>query len=302
MIRVLVIDDDRLQFRLLQEHFKNFRGETYSLDWAETYEDGLARLLTGEYSACLLDFRLGDKDGLQLIREATERGCRTPIVFLTAEASENIDIQAMEAGALDYLVKGEINPRSLERSLRYALKLGESLEALRRLATRDELTGLLNRREFDRIMSEEEERARRFGHPLSLVVVDLDRFKSVNDLHGHAAGDAVLREAAARIADSIRTVDRAARIGGEEFALILVQTDGKSAFEVARRAIASVAKSPVKAGELTLAVTASAGVATLPSDAQTAGELFGAADRALYAAKEGGRNQAVRAGEAKGGS
>jgi diguanylate cyclase (GGDEF)-like protein len=301
MIRVLVIDDDRLQARLLQAHFKNFRRGTYTLDWSETYEDGLARLLTGAYSACLLDFRLGEKDGLQLIREATERGCRTPIVFLTAEASENVDIQAMDAGALDYLVKGEINPRSLERSLRYALKLGESLEALRRLATRDELTGLSNRREFDRIMSEEEDRARRFGQPLSLVIIDIDFFKSINDVHGHVAGDAVLREAAKRIADSIRTVDRAARIGGEEFALVLVQTDGQSAFEVARRAIASVSKSPIRAGELSVTVTASAGVATLPADSRTGLELFAVADKALYAAKEGGRNRAVRAGEAKGG-
>jgi diguanylate cyclase (GGDEF)-like protein len=302
MIRVLVIDDDRLQVRLLQAHFKNFRRGAYSLDWSETYEDGLARLLTGAYSACLLDFRLGDRDGLQLIREATERGCRTPIVFLTAEASENVDIQAMEAGALDYLVKGEINPRSLERSLRYALKLGESLEALRRLATRDELTGLLNRREFDRIMAEEEERARRFGQPLSLVVIDLDLFKSINDRHGHAVGDAVLKEAAARMAESIRTVDRAARIGGEEFALILVQTDRASALEVARRAISSVAKSEVKTGALSIAVTASAGVAALPSDARTAADLFAAADKALYSAKGAGRNRAVPAGEAKGGS
>jgi diguanylate cyclase (GGDEF)-like protein len=302
MIRVLVIDDDRLQVRLLQAHFKNFRRGAYSLDWSETYEDGLARLLTGAYSACLLDFRLGDRDGLQLIREATERGCRTPIVFLTAEASENVDIQAMEAGALDYLVKGEINPRSLERSLRYALKLGESLDALRRLATRDELTGLLNRREFDRIMAEEEERARRFGQPLSLVVIDLDLFKSINDRHGHAAGDAVLKEAAARMAESIRTVDRAARIGGEEFALILVQTDRASALEVARRAISSVAKGEVKTGALSIAVTASAGVATLPSDALTAADLFSAADKALYSAKGAGRNRAVPAGEAKGGS
>jgi len=302
MIRVLVIDDDRLQVRLLQAHFKNFRHGAYSLDWSETYEDGLAQLLTGAYSACLLDFRLGDRDGLQLIREATERGCRTPIVFLTAEASENVDIQAMEAGALDYLVKGEINPRSLERSLRYALKLGESLEALRKLATRDELTGLLNRREFDRIMAEEEERARRFGQPLSLVVIDLDLFKSINDRHGHAVGDAVLKEAAARMAESIRTVDRAARIGGEEFALILVQTDRASALEVARRAISSVAKGEVKTGALSIAVTASAGVATLPSDALTAADLFAVADKALYSAKGAGRNRAVPAGEAKGGS
>src|SRR5208283_5262453 len=150
------------------------RRGSYELEWCETYEQGLDRLMTGDFAVCLLDYRLGERDGLQLIREAAEIGCRTPIVFLTAESSENIDIQAMEAGALDYLVKGEINPRSLERSLRYALKLGESLEALRKLATHDELTGLLNRREYDRIMSEEEDRARRFGHPLSLVVIDID--------------------------------------------------------------------------------------------------------------------------------
>jgi two-component system, cell cycle response regulator len=300
MTRVLVIDDDRLQVRLLQAHFKNFKRGTYSLDWSETYEDGLARLLTGEFDACLLDFRLGEKDGLQLIREAVERGCRTPIVFLTAEASEAIDIQAMEAGALDYLVKGEINPRSLERSLRYALKLGESLEALRKLATRDQLTGLLNRREYERIMSEEEDRARRFGHVLALVIVDIDHFKSINDTHGHAVGDTVLKEVAGRIAESIRTVDRAARIGGEEFALILVQTDGQAALRVAQRTIELVSKSPVAAGGgLTIPVTASAGVAVLPSDARTAKELFSVADKALYAAKEGGRNRVVQAGGEK---
>jgi two-component system, cell cycle response regulator len=300
MSRVLVIDDDRLQFRLVQQHFRNFRRGAYELDWSDTYEKGLARLLTGEYAVCLLDYRLGERDGLQLIREAAESGCRTPIVFLTAESSENIDIQAMEAGALDYLVKGEINPRSLERSLRYALNLGETLEALRRLATRDELTGLANRREYDRILSEEEDRAGRFGQPLSLVIIDIDHFKTVNDTRGHPTGDVVLREVALRISGVIRSVDRAARIGGEEFALILVQTDGAAAMEVARRAIEAVARSPVSVGGgLELAVTASAGVAELPSDAADAAGLFGAADRALYAAKERGRNRVVAAGDAR---
>ena len=112
----------------------------------------------------------------------------------------------------------------------------------------------------------------------------------------------MLREVATRIADSIRTVDRAARIGGEEFALILVQTDGASALEVARRTIASVARSPVAAGAVTIAVTASAGVAVLPADGRTARELFEAADRALYAAKEAGRNRVVRAGASKDGA
>jgi diguanylate cyclase (GGDEF)-like protein len=301
MTRVLVIDDDRLQFRLVQQHFKNFQRGSYEVDWSETYEDGLARLLGGSYDVCLLDYRLGNRDGLQLIREAAEAGSRTPIVFLTAESSDNVDIQAMEAGALDYLVKGEISPRALERSLRYALKLGETLDALRRLATRDELTGLLNRREYDRVLAEEEDRAERFGNSLALVIIDLDRFKSINDMHGHPAGDAVLRESARRIAGVIRTVDRAARIGGEEFALILVQTDRASAMEVARRAIDAVSREPIRVGEgHSLSVTASAGVAELPSDARVAGQLIAAADRALYAAKAGGRNRSVAASDVRG--
>src|SRR3954462_10899673 len=109
--KVLLIDDDRLQFRVTQAHFKSFQTDSYELDWASTYDDGLERLMSGVYTACLLDYQLGERDGLQLIREAMARECRTPIVFLTAESGERVDIAAMNAGALDYLVKGEITPR-----------------------------------------------------------------------------------------------------------------------------------------------------------------------------------------------
>jgi len=290
--KILMIDDDRLQFRVTQAHFKNFQAEAYELVWAETYEKGLEELMAGGYVACLLDYQLGPRDGLQLIREAIAGGCRTPIVFLTAESSDRVDIEAMNAGALDYLVKGEISPRALERSLRYALKLGETLEALRLLATRDQLTGMLNRREFDRIMTEEAERAQRFGHALSLVMVDIDHFKSVNDTHGHPAGDFVLKEVAKILSGQLRTVDRLARYGGEEFALVLVQTDRAAATDVARRVVAAVAaQSIVVEGGPTLKLTVSAGLATLPQDVSRIELLVGAADRSLYAAKKAGRNR-----------
>jgi len=289
-----MIDDDRLQFRVTQAHFKNFQAEAYELVWAETYEKGLAELMAGGYVACLLDYQLGPRDGLQLIREAIGAGCRTPIVFLTAESSDRVDIEAMNAGALDYLVKGEISPRTLERSLRYALKLGETLEALRLLATRDQLTGILNRREFDRIMKEEAERAQRFGHALSLVMVDIDHFKSVNDTHGHPAGDSVLKVVAKILSGQLRTVDRLARYGGEEFALVLVQTDLAAATDVARRVVAAVAAQPIVIeGGPTLELTVSAGLATLPQDVSRIELLVGAADRSLYAAKKAGRNRVV---------
>ncbi len=292
--RVLLIDDDRLQFRITQAHFNGFPAGEYELEWAATYEDGLARLLTGAYAVCLLDFQLGDRDGLQLIREAVGEGCGTPIVFLTAETADRVDIAAMNAGALDYLVKGEITPRMLERSLRYAVKLADTLEALRRLATRDELTGLLNRREFDRILDEEEQRASRFGHPLGLVMVDVDRFKSINDTHGHPAGDRLLREVARRLAGCVRSVDRVARVGGEEFGLILVQSDVAATLDIARRVCAVMRADPISFTDgLTLPITVSAGAASLPQHVRSATELVAAADRALYAAKAAGRDQAV---------
>ncbi len=292
MIRkVLLIDDDRMHFAMIAGYFKKFRGETYELDWAGTYGAGLAQLLTGEFAACLLDYQLGDRDGLQLIEEAVAAGCRTPIIFLTADASTAVDTQAMHAGALDYLVKGEITGATLERSVRYALKLGETLEALRRLATHDPLTGLLNRREFERMRQKEEERSRRFQHSVALVMVDIDHFKSVNDRHGHLAGDAVLREVSARLRAVVDNGDAVARFGGEEFVLMLVQADRKAAIAVAERACAAIARQPIAVGEGVLVpITVSAGVAVLPDDGA---DLIAAADRALYAAKAGGRNRVV---------
>ncbi len=293
--RILLIDDDRLQFRLTQQHFKAFRSAAYELEWAATYEEGIAKLMDGGYAACLLDYQLGPRDGLTLIREAIAQGCRVPIIFLTAESGENVDIAAMNAGALDYLVKGEISSRTLERSLRYALKLGETLEALRQLATRDQLTGLLNRREFERILREEKDRSVRFGQPCAIILADLDHFKSVNDRHGHPAGDEVLRQVARRLEGSMRSVDRVTRIGGEEFAIVMPQADGAVAVETANRLCKLIRAQPVPAGgDLLLPLTLSLGVAVFPADASKGDDIVTAADKALYAAKAGGRDRVVK--------
>lgn len=292
--KILLIDDDRMQHRLTQKQFKNFPAGVFELEVASTYEEGLAQLLTGAYAACLLDFRLGERDGLELIREAMAAGCYTPIVFLTAETAERVDIAAMNAGALDYLVKGEITPRLLERSLRYALKLGDTLEELRLLATHDQLTGLLNRRMFDRILAEESERAVRFSRPLALIMVDIDHFKRINDSHGHPVGDEVLQEVARRLVSETRSVDRVTRYGGEEFALVVMETDLATALNTARRLCEAMERDPIVTYEkLELTVTISAGVAVLPGDASTGATLVAAADKALYTAKARGRNGAV---------
>jgi diguanylate cyclase (GGDEF)-like protein len=180
------------------------------------------------------------------------------------------------------------------------LKLGETLEALRKLATHDPLTGLLNRREFDRIMAEEHERAQRFTRSFAIVMLDLDHFKSINDKHGHPAGDLVLKTVAKRIARQLRSVDRFARIGGEEFAIVLTEVDHVTASEVARRIVGMMARQPVLLDDGTpLLVTLSAGSAAMPANATDTRLLVQIADKALYEAKTRGRNRAVAAVELK---
>lgn len=292
--RLLLIDDDRLQARLVQQHLATFPHQPFTFDWASTFEDGLARLLSGEYAVCLLDYQLGPRNGLDLLREARAQGNLTPVVFLTAESGAEVDHQAMDAGAHDYLVKGEITPRLLERSLRYALKLGETLEALRQLATHDQLTGLLNRREFDRILAEESERARRFQRPFALILIDLDHFKRINDTLGHPTGDAILRAVALILQAQVREVDRVLRYGGEEFAVFALETERAAALEIAQRLCTTLAQTPIQlASGTTVSVTISIGVATMPDDAATGADLLAQVDRALYAAKKRGRNRVV---------
>jgi diguanylate cyclase (GGDEF)-like protein len=171
-------------------------------------------------------------------------------------------------------------------------------EALHVLATQDALTGLLNRHEMDRVLSEEATRCRRYGRSMSLVMIDIDHFKSVNDRYGHKVGDEVLRWIGGIFRDSVRSTDRVARYGGEEIAAILPETGDAEARRVAERFRATVAALPftytTPDGEVvSIPITISLGVAELPSHANTADALLVAADNALYHAKRSGRNQVV---------
>ncbi|HYE49177.1 MAG TPA: diguanylate cyclase [Azospirillaceae bacterium] len=176
--------------------------------------------------------------------------------------------------------------------------LTEANGRLEHLATHDPLTGLVNRRRFMELLAAERERAFRYGGGFSLIMIDLDHFKRINDGHGHAAGDAVIREAAARLSSALRSTDVAARYGGEELVVLLPMTGGDEAMVAAQRFHMLMRGTPIRHEETALIATASVGVAEWPGPWETAEQTLERADRALYAAKQAGRDRVVLAAAA----
>ncbi len=178
-----------------------------------------------------------------------------------------------------------------------AQRLQQNQETLSNLATRDSLTGLYNHKEFFRILHEELERSERYSHPVSLLMLDLDNFKNINDSKGHLAGDAILRKVSEIIMKEIRNTDFGCRYGGDEFAVLLPETDGEKAYEMADRLLKTTVKTkiPLKKDD-TISFGISIGLATYPDDGQSMVKLVSAADNALYIAKDEGKNTIICAG------
>jgi two-component system cell cycle response regulator len=290
---LLCIDDDAEQHQSVAAMVAAFRRSRYAVEFASTYDDGLARLVDGGYAACLLDDRLGGRDGLELLREAHAANPATPIIVMTSAGADDADLAASEAGAIDSLVKSEMNARVLERSVHYAVKLGSTLALLRGQALTDGLTGLLNRRELQNLLQNEWLRAVRFKRAFALGLADIDHFKSVNDTYGHPIGDRVIKHVGEVMQTTLRRLDRVARFGGDEFAILMPETGRREAAIAMERVRAALAKSPCVVAEqgLRIVVTLSIGVAVPLEDADSADALIEVADRRLYAAKHGGRDQ-----------
>jgi diguanylate cyclase (GGDEF)-like protein len=258
----------------------------------------------GAPQLAILDWMMPEMDGVEVCRKVCERKTGRPpyIILLTALDDKASIVAGLDAGANDYVGKpydpDELRAR-IEVGRRFVELHEELAEARRELeiqARTDRLTGVINRGAIISHLEQEIERAQREGGLLGLGMLDIDHFKKVNDVHGHAAGDEVLREVVRRSVSVLRRYDVFGRVGGEEFLVVVPGADARELEEVLQRIRQAIAKTPIAVAGREIAVTVSLGGATRAGD--SADELIARADDALYAAKVAGRDRVSMAADA----
>ena len=299
--RILVVDDNQDNVEIVSIRLRS-RG--YEIREAGDGARALEMVHEQPPDLILLDVMLPDIDGYEISRRIKndETLPFIPIILVTARDSTQDKVAGLDAGADDYLTKPinfpelEARVRSMLRIKRLQDELEEKNRELQRLSISDGLTGLFNHRHIHGLLDEEFERARRSGDPLTVAMFDLDRFKAINDTYGHQAGDRVLQQLADILRRTARDIDRLGRYGGEEFMVILPETDIENGAVFVERVRQEVARHSFVIGrDKSITMTISAGVATFPHELVGSPQtLVRLADEALYAAKAMGRDRIVR--------
>jgi len=302
---ILVIDDSALARQLILDTLRETR--LFSVFYeAASGSEGFELLRRQPVDVVLCDLEMPGIDGFSLLdlMNGVEELRDIPVIMLTGQESQDRKIEGLERGASDYVTK-PFDPAELVARVKVQLKvkslqdhLKQSNRRLEELANTDPLTGLCNRRCLMGVMERELKRSERTDLPISLVMVDIDFFKRVNDTYGHQQGDEVLIAVSELLRSHLRDYDQAARFGGEEFAVVLPATQLRHAVQAAER-MRAAADTLAFTGELSeLRLTLSCGVATYPHPTvHSLDELIRAADDALYQAKRDGRNRVVAIAE-----
>ncbi len=292
--RILVVDDDET----VRESLKDFL-EFH--DFTVVAVDGAARALEhvtgGQFDLVISDLVMPQMDGIALIKAVRESGIDVPLLVMTGFASIEYAVESMKAGATDFITK----PLKFDHVMLIVNRVLET-ETLRRLAREreyykdlsnsDGLTQIGNYRHFHHVLRLEIDRQKRYGRPLTLLMIDIDDFKRTNDRYGHLIGDMVLIKIASLLRDEVRGFDFVARYGGDEFTVILPEVSEKAAVAVGRRIMRAIALQEFSSPEYKDIgpVSVTLGIASFPRDAGDAQGLVAKADRAMYAGKSAGKN------------
>ena len=189
LLKILLVDDDEDDYIITRDLLTEIKGMEFDLQWVATYNDALEVMGLNSHDVYLLDYRLGEQTGMDLLRTAVKKGCRAPMILLTGQGNHELDIKAIKTGASDYLVKSEINADLLERSIRYSIERKRTEDDIYRMAYYDPLTGLPNRVLFQDRLKEAVKHLERGSNIFAVMFLDVDNFKRINDTFGHVVGD-----------------------------------------------------------------------------------------------------------------
>lgn len=289
-IRVLLVDDDEDDYMLTKYIFDEFKDNSYELEWTTSYDVALKDMTATAHDIYLVDYRLGAHNGLDLLQKAISAGCRSPIILLTGQGDKEVDFMAMQAGAADYLVKGEFEAPLLERAIRYSLRHAKSMERLLHEALHDSLTGLPNRTKFSEVLSDALKKAKRKSSAkFAILFLDLDRFKVINDSLGHLIGDKLLVETSKRLQSCLRPYDVVARFGGDEFVIFICDAENlEVVLEIGERLQREIS-SPFKIDGHEIFTSTSIGITMFDDDYELPEDIIRDADSAMYLAKTEGK-------------
>ncbi|MCW3016164.1 MAG: hypothetical protein JWO02_3256 [Solirubrobacterales bacterium] len=287
-LRVLAIEDNLGDARLVRAMLAEAAPGAVVVDHAPRLTTGMPGLLDGRYDCVLLDLSLPDADGLDGLAQIRAVAIDLPVVVLSGGTDEQLAMQAVQEGAQDYLIKGQVDGRLLYRSVAYAIERKRAEVQLAHQALHDQLTSLPNRALFYDRLGQGLARLKRRKSALAVIFCDLDRFKVINDSLGHGAGDRLLVAVAARLSGVLRAGDTAARFGGDEFVILCEDITGEQqAIEIAER-LSEALRAPFDLGDDEAFVQTSVGIALADGCEARPEALIRDADAAMYRAKERG--------------